>query len=51
MLKFVQKEDFKDPTGAYSQIKIMDAFRFLCNKVNVFDEITQTYDLNKSEIL
>ena len=51
MLKFVQKQEFSDPSKSYKQSQILSAFTFLCKKVNVYDEESKIYSLFKSEIL
>ena len=51
MLKFVRKKEFENPSAPYKQDRIIDAFTFLCKKVNVFDEVTKKFNLKQSEIL
>ena len=51
MLRFVLHADFNDPQRAYPQELIINAFKILCKKVNVFNESSQTYWLGKSIIL
>lgn len=51
MLKFVQKTEFSSIEKKYRQHQIVEAFTFLCRKVNVYDEATKMYNLSKSEIL
>ena len=50
MLKFVQKQEFSDPSIYYKQSQILSAFT-LYKKVNVYDEESRIYSLFKSEIL
>ena len=45
MLKFVRKKEFENPSAPYKQDRIIDAFTFLCKKVNVFDEVTKKFNL------
>ena len=51
MLKFVRKDEFTDQKGAYTKERILSAFTFLCQKVNVYDQQMEEYNLSKSDIL